>query len=93
MVNKTSALNKAEQLKENISNRYNPQPISSMDYVEAKEFSCRQAKKAAKAMSLNSDEEKRYAMSVFESICYFNKRDERHHEIMRYRAECLEAEE
>lgn len=82
-----------EQLKKRMANGYNPQSVVSMDDMEVREFAGRQARRAAETLSLSRREEQRYARAVFESICYFNGRDERHHAIMRYRAECREAEE
>ena len=65
------------------------QSIVSMDSTETMEFARLMARKARKSLAMSDDEERRYAIALYESICYFNKRSKEHWDIMRYRAECL----
>ena len=78
--------------------RFNPKPVWKMTDQEAYAFACRQAQEAADHIRTttgrmtNADMEQ-YAAAVYQGIIYFNRRDPRHKEYMRYLEELREKEE
>jgi len=76
---------------------YNPKPVWKMTDEEAYAFACRQAQEAAdhirtKDGHMTEGDMQQYAAAVYQSILYFNKRDPRHKEHMRYLEELREKE-
>lgn len=77
---------------------FNPKPTWKMTDEEAYAFACRQAQEAAdhirtKDGHMTEGDVQKYAAAVYQSILYFNKRDPRHKDHMRYLEELRENEE
>lgn len=79
---------------------YVSKPLWKMTNEELIIFSNSQARDAerttriienGKCRSMTQDEVRQYALSVYESVRYFNLRDQRHAEEMRYLEECRRA--
>lgn len=69
---------------------YNPTPFYEMTERQARGFAMRQAVTASASIPMTMDEMKLYAGAVYESIRYFNERDPRHADHMRFIKECEE---
>ena len=76
-----------------ICKHYNPQSFDKMTPEEVSKFSCRQARNARTSLRLTAEEEKRFANSIFESICYFNNRSLDYIRYIRYLNECKKQQE
>ena len=62
--------------------QYNPMPFHDSTDKQAWAFSMRQALSASLSIPMTDDELRLYAGSIYESIQYFNKRDQRHSDYM-----------
>jgi len=68
-------------------------PIHELTNKQAYEFAMRQALEASDSIRMSVEEIQQYAAAVYWSIRYFNDRDPKHKEYMRFVEECRRARE